>query len=273
MKSPELQMRKVPEADYLLNQYRLGREILEQCQVHKELLITGWRTSLGKLNFLNDSSWTAAKILHTALTGYGVLPSLPLEYTLDLMVEGAEESGILHAMEGMMTVHGLRKPSFYAFRFLKHLDQFFLYRDEHVLVTASAEGYVQIVLQNSAPLSHQYYLYSAEISPQPSPIPDGFFESKEPYPVRLRFTGVENGKWLMKTRTVNEELGNVFHAWMVLNYDDPSFMGRDEQELLCARSVPDIRGNTLTSRNGILDVTVTMGPNEIRHIHLLPVGQ
>ena len=48
-------------------------------------------------------------------------------------------------------------------------------------------------------------------------------------------------------------------------------MGRDELELLRAKSLPDISGSVLASRDGVLEVPVTLAPNEIRHIHLIPI--
>lgn len=269
----EIQERPVPEEDYLLHQYALAREVAAQTGTDRELIITGWQTSLGSFNILNDSAWTAARILRTAFTGYGILPSLPLECPLDLLDEKAAESPILHARQGLMTLNRLRKPSFYALRFLKHLDRDYLYSDDHMLLTASQDGYFQIALQNSASLSWLYYLRQEPITAQPTPIPDALFASKSPWQARLRLLGVEDGEWLMKTRIVNDTAGSVFQAWMQLNYHDDAFMGRDEDALLRARSLPDMRGYTLSSRGGVLEVPITLGPNEIRHIHLIPKRQ
>ena len=54
------------------------------------------------------------------------------------------------------------------------------------------------------------------------------------------------------------------------HYEENTFLGRDEMEVLRAKSLPDIQGGTLTSRSGMLDVPITLEPNEIRHIHLIP---
>ena len=271
VRAAEVQVRSIPEADYLLHQYRLGQEIIKRNGVSCGLLITGWETSLGTRNPLNDSSWLAAKIVKTALRGYGVLPSLPLECPLDLLDESVNRRKILYGRRGMITLDGLRKPSFYALRFLKHLDTFCLYHDEHLIVTMSGDGYFQIVLQNSSPLSHQYYIHkSEETTANPAPLSASLFEEKQPWQMRLCLAGVQNGKWLMKTRRVNESVGNVFSAWLYLNYEENTFLGRDEMEVLRAKSLPDIQGGTLTSRSGMLDVPITLEPNEIRHIHLIP---
>ena len=271
VRAAEVQVRSIPEADYLLHQYRLGQEIIKRNGVSCGLLITGWETSLGTRNPLNDSSWLAAKIIKTALRGYGVLPSLPLECPLDLLDESVNRRKILYGRRGMITLDGLRKPSFYALRFLKHLDTFCLYHDEHLIVTMSGDGYFQIVLQNSSPLSHQYYIHkSEETTANPAPLSASLFEEKQPWQMRLCLAGVQNGKWLMKTRRVNESVGNVFSAWLYLNYEENTFLGRDEMEVLRAKSLPDIQGGTLTSRSGMLDVPITLEPNEIRHIHLIP---
>jgi beta-xylosidase len=263
--------RTIPEPDYLIHQCRLAQEIVRKNKPESDLLITGWRTSLGNANVLNDSSWFGARIVQTALSGYGVLPSLPLECPLELFGNNSDLGFFLRGREGLMTLNRLPKPSFHALHFLKHLDEYHLYHDRHMIVSASADGFIQIVIQNSSPLSHQYYFYDEETISKPVPIPHTFYESLEPYEVCLRLTGVSNGQWMMKTRIVNDSVGSVFQAWLTLNYQNDSFIGKDETELMRAKALPDIRGNTVTSSKGVLEVPLNMGPNEIRHIHLIPI--
>lgn len=269
IRAPELQVKKIAEPDYLLRQYRLGEEIVKNSGFSQKPLLTGWKSGLSDRDALNDSSWAAANIIRTALTGYGTLPALPPECPLDILADGARNRTAFQGLEGLITIQQFQKPSFYALRFLKHLDEYFLYKDEHMIVSASYEDYFQIVIQNGCPLSYQYYLHSEQNAA--SAIPETFFESRDDFRTSICLAGVGEGKWLMKTRVVNETTGNVFHAWLSMNYPDASFMGRDELELLRAKSLPDISGSVLSSRDGVLEVPVTLAPNEIRHIHLIPI--
>ena len=265
-------VRRVTESDYFLHQYRLAQEVLKSGGYEKEILITDWKNSLTGFDILNDSSWIAARIVQSALKGYGILTSLPMDYPLDLMqnMDSSGELQMFNGSSGLMTINQLKKPSFYAFSFLSHLDDEYLYSDENMIITSSNSSYFQILLQNVCPLSYQYYMYQQKENINEN-IPDEFFESKTPYKVTLVLEGVEDISWFAKIRKINENDGNVYNAWLQMNYKDMSFMGRDEMEMLKSVSFPKMQGTTLHAIDGKLEIPIEVLPNEIQHIHLIPI--
>ena len=180
VRTPEWEIPSVPDTDALMNQYRLGSEVLHSAGVQKELLVSGWMSGFAERDPLRDSSWAAAELLRTAFMGYGVLPSLPLECPLDILAEDTGSHAVFQGREGVLTINQMLKPSFYALRFLKHLDAYFLYADRHMIVTASDGGYFQIALQNACPLSWQFFTHIHAGQDATSPIPESFFENRDP---------------------------------------------------------------------------------------------
>ena len=266
------EVRRVTESDYFLHQYRLAKELSASSGCDKEIIITDWKTSITGFDILNDSAWMAARIVQSVLKGYGKLTSLPMDCPLDLMQNRDSSSTIqmFSGSAGLMTIDQFKKPSFYAFQFLSHLDDEYLYSDEHMMITSSGGNYFQIILQNVCPLSYQYYMYQQKENVNEK-IPDEFYESRTSYKITLVLEGLEDLSWFAKVRRINEKDGNVYNAWLEMNYHDMSFMGRDEMELLRSMSVPKMHGMKLRAENGRLEIPIELVPNEIQHIHLIPV--
>lgn len=266
----EYNIRIMSDDDYVIHQYSLAKKILTEQSVYKEIAITSITNSFSETDRLNDTSWIAARLMRTAINGYGKLTSLPIETPLDIMNRDNMDEQIFNGNSGIITRNNLKKPSFYAYQFLTHLDENMLYKDEHMMVTESFNGYFQLVVQNCCPLSYEYYLNSSGDKNQ-TLRDDDLFESKNPYFVSLTLKNVPDGEYFMKVRRINEQHGNVFHAFKMMNYNDFSFVGKDEMELLRLSSCPDMHGARIRAANGELKISIELAPNEIQHIHLIPV--
>ncbi|SCZ80343.1 helix-turn-helix domain-containing protein [Pseudobutyrivibrio xylanivorans] len=265
----EIKVRMMKDQDFVIHQYQLAMRIAKSRGMNQKIIITSWQNSISEKDSLNDSSWLAARIVRSAILGYGILPSLPVENPLDITQRNPRETNIFNGNSGLITMNELKKPAFYAYKFLAHLDEKFLYRDEHMIVTSSFKDYFQIVVQNGCPLSYQYYL-NGELDMVDDRNIDQLFESRLPYRTTLVLKNVADCGWFIKIRRVNEVEGNVLKAWQSLNYQDMSFIGKDEMELLRYASCPTMRGLHVESKNGELRIPIDLEPNEIQHIHVIP---
>ena len=265
----EYSVRIMSDDDYVIHQYSLAQKIMEEAGVDKKILITSMANSFLEKDRLNDSSWMAARLLRTAINGYGLLPSLPIEYPLDIMKKSGNDETFFDGNSGIITSNELKKPAFYSYQFLMHLDENLLYKDEHMIVTESTNGYFQIVVQNCCPLSYEYYLNGFEGKNQLIK-DEEMFESKNPYLTTITIKNLPDGQWFMKVRRVNEQKGNVYDAFKKMNYTDSSFVGLDEMDYLRLSSCPDMSGIELKSQGGKLVIPIKLDPNEIQHIHLIP---
>lgn len=263
-----ISVRRVTDSDYMLHQYELASEIVESVGLSVPIIITRWKNSFTGIDILNDSSWAAAHIIRSAFRGYGILPSLPLDDPLDLLQVDSSRQKLFYGASGLLTVDRLRKPSFYAYQFLSHLDEKYLYHNDNLMVTGTGGDYFQILLQNCAQLSYRYYMDNQVDNDQ---IPDDYYENKKRYEIKLLLEGLPEGKWFVKSRIINETEGNVYNSWLSMNYKDMSFWGKDEMKMLEASSFPKMEGMILESQKGILELPIMMKPNEIRHLHLIPI--
>ena len=264
----KMDVRRNTDADYMLHQYELAEEIVKSSGLSIPVIITRWTNSFTGFDILNDTSWVAAHIVRTAFKGYGILPSLPVDDPLDLLQVDSSRQRLFYGASGLMTVDRIKKPSFYAFQFLSHLDEKYLYHNEHLMVTGTGGDYFQILLQNCSQLSYIYYMDDQK---DRDCVPDDYFDSRTQYEIKLMLEGLPAGKWFVKSRTINETKGNVYHTWTTMNYSDMSFWGKDEMKMLESSSFPEMEGMILESKDGVLEIPVSMEANEIRHLHLIPV--
>lgn len=263
---------RITQSDYIIEQYRLADRIAAEHNSDAKLLITSWRDTLDEYDVLNDSSWSASRIVQAVLKGYGVLPSLPMERPLDILADGTKENKIFNGLAGLMTADGIEKPAYYGFRFLNHLDHTFLWGDEHVIVTSSGTQYFEIVAQNTSLLSYRYYLDRGDLLPGKE-IPMDIFEEYEDQTFNIVLKGVPDGKYFVKKRIVNDEVRNAFRKWLDLNYEDSSYLGKDEYRMLQGAEVPMMRGEDLVCVNGVLRIPILLNPNEVCQLHILPKYQ
>jgi len=66
-----------------------------------------------------------------------------------------KDNNPISGLPGILSRKGIKKPSFYTFKFLKKLDHYFIYKDDHVLVTNDDVKYFEIVCHNCKQLSYK----------------------------------------------------------------------------------------------------------------------
>lgn len=126
--------------------------------------------------------------------------------------------------------------------------------------------YFEIVCHNCKQLSYKYY-YAEETGRTSQDISD-YFEDNDDKKMSFRLEGLKNGKYFLKSRTVNEEDGSALHNWLNMDFKYPSFFSRDELDYLNSVSKPSIKGRMLMVEDNTLHFDCVLKPNEIKHLHL-----
>jgi AraC-like DNA-binding protein/beta-xylosidase len=264
----EVFINRITTAGYLSEQMETAQRIMQEAGLEERPILTSWRDTLDEYDVLNDSCYAAARFIHMILGIYGRTPALPLERMLDGL-HGSSEEKTFSGQAGLMTPDGIRKPSFYALRFLNNLDATCQGHNEHMIVTSSGTAYHEIVIENCSILGYPYYMENRQLAPG-SAIPEDFYESREPLKYSIVLENIPDGEYFIKMRTVNEEKGNAYRCWVDLNYPDTSLLGRDEETALHASAVPAMHGELVKTQNGVLKIDGVLSPNEIRHLHIIP---
>lgn len=258
---------RTTDSNYIFEQYELARSIFLENNPSGKVTISSWKDSLIDVSIIHDSSYRGASIMQNMLRGYGVLECLPIDKPLDLMFDDNKDNNPISGLPGILSRKGIKKPSFYTFKFLKKLDHYFIYKDENVLVTNDDIKYFEIVCHNCKQLSYKYY-YAEETGRTSQEISD-YFEDNDDKKMSFRLEGLKNGKYFLKSRTVNEEDGSALHNWLNMDFKYPSFFSRDELDYLNSVSKPSIKGRMLMVEDNTLHFDCVLKPNEIKHLHLI----
>jgi len=257
-------LHRLTDADYIQSQVSLARRIAGE----KPVLITSWQPLASGICPLYDSRYYAAEIVRSVIDCYGTVGALPLFQPLD--AEGAlDSSRALYGSAGIIAPDDLRKPAFYAYSFLHKTDRLMLGRSDHVLATCDNNRYLQLVCHNCKRLGPRFYEWESQ-SEFPADL-SGCFEDGERLEIAIEVAGVPNGAYLIKHRFIDDAHGDSHDIFQRMNYRNASFFGTGERRYLRASSMPGIEAQEVRVRDGRLTFEVSLAPNEIRHIHVLPV--
>ena len=259
-------LNRISDSNYISHQYHIAKMICEENDITK-LHVSSWKNMLVENHYINDSSYRAANIIKNILQGYDELPALPIDYPLDLMFDYHMGSDILSGLPGLLTRNGVKKPSFYAYKFLNKLDRFFVYKDDYCLITNDTNNYFEIVCHNCKDLNYKFYDHEGNGFDQK--MMSQYFEDSEELTFSFHIADIEDGTYFIKSRYVNDDNGSALSEWIKMNFEDSSFFGPDEMQFLKAVSQPSINGKTVQTEQGALNFTFTLQPNEIRHIHII----
>lgn len=176
------------------------------------VLVTEWGPSYSPRDPVHDSYFCAAWILHRLRRLPENVPAMSYWTFSDQF----EESGIpdkpFHGGFGLLTMQGLPKPAYFAYRFLNELgDTELVARDSNAWACRDKSGGVQVLLWN----------YSHPDQDQPNA---QFFARDWParptVPARLRVSNLTPGEHLVKVTRVGYRHNDVYTAY--LDLDSPT---------------------------------------------------
>jgi xylan 1,4-beta-xylosidase len=99
----------------------LGRMISESAFPHAEMHLTEWSSSSSSRDFTHDSLQAATYVLRTNIAVIGLTNSLAYWTFTDVFEEQGAGDQMLHGGFGMLTLQGIPKPTFHAYRILNEL--------------------------------------------------------------------------------------------------------------------------------------------------------
>lgn len=261
----KLYINRKPDDNYIVNQYDLAKKISGKYRI-SEVIISSWKDALNEISSINDSSYRGAYILKNMLESYGKINCLPIELPFDIMSDMRYDKP-LAGLSGIISRDGIKKPSYFSLKFLNKLDKFLLYKDDTILISNSNTKYFQIVCHNCKTLNYKFYnqeklgIISSDIN--------SFFEEYENKSIKIKITGIANGKYFLKSRRISEKQGDCFYMFQEMGIEQSSFFGRDELDYLVSVSKPVISGQQIEVENNQLELNLELEPNEIRHLHLI----
>lgn len=246
------------------------RELLETSGLAgrgTKLWITEWNNSISNRNYLNDSCFRAAYLVHKLSKISGLVDKIAVMAGSDWISSYMDTVGILNGGIGILSKDTIRKPAFYALEFLNDLGDRVLANGEHLLATRDESGGIWILCSYYSWFRRSHVLGSGDMDL--STCRNMTFEDEKP--LKLEIDLMHPGKpgtWSIKKQILNADHGSILDAWA--DFGCSTELSRGDIKYLAAVSVPALseEKRLLHAPGETLHLSVTMQPQELTLLHL-----
>lgn len=207
----------------------LIRDIIDHSPYpNAEIHLTEYNTSPSPRDLIHDTLFPAPFLLYNLTQNIGKVDSLGFWTFTDIFEENGPGESQFHGGFGLMNVLGIRKPSYFAYKFLADMGSNLVYRDENCFATKKDEK-MHILLWNYCYYSDAFA--SGDRSALSLYSRDDVFENKE-----FSFTvHIENAK-AIKAYKLGRDNGSALHNW--LRMGAPESPTQEQTFELISKSVP-----------------------------------
>lgn len=257
--------RQSTDRDFLKNQLEMAESMLRDSPLKNvEMHVTEWSSTISNRNLLNDSCYKAAYILKGVIDCFDKTKLLGYWVGSDIFAEHTDTNLLLFGGCGLLNTKGIKKPAYYAYRFLNHMGKYLLYRGKNSLVTTNGNNNYSIICHNYRHLNYRYFLKKeSELEIEKL---YQLYEDNQPLQLNFQLTDLKNGKYKIKTYSISEDQGNVQKEWKKLG--DTGSLSVTEIEYLKRISTPHIRIRTCQVTKNVLNFETRMQAQEIQYIHV-----
>jgi len=221
-----------------------------ECEIH----FTEWSTSCSPRDNIHDSYHSAPYILSKLKRCEGFVDSMSYWVYSDIFEEPGPPNAHFHGGFGLLNVQGLRKPSFFAYKFLNKLGDTELECDDMDAWVCRQGNSVQALFWN--------YTYAAE---QDAPNPVFYTRDLPSQPagkVKLEIEGLEQGNYQLSVYCVGYRQNDVYTEFMGM--DCRGSLTKEQAGMLNAKTaglpVEQARVETI---GGKLEYQLDMRENEV----------
>ncbi len=202
----------IPYSRTGLHDYLEGkREVLLRCGMNTPLVVSEWSFTVVNYNVLNDSCFKGACTMQNTMEMYPYADAMGYWFGSDVFAEGDDPQQLLNGRCGLITHQRICKPSFWAMKFMNHLEPCLLAQSEHAMVTRNEFDSYVIVCHNCRPLDSSYdAMQEKDISVDAIP---GLYVDRKTLALKIRIRGMKNGTYHSKTRSLNSQHGSVQDEW------------------------------------------------------------
>lgn len=241
---------------------KLQRELAESGFENIPIYLTEWNSTTSHRDLLSDTCFKSSYIVKNVLETYGKIPAGGYWLLTDLHEESFLEDKLFHGGLGMFTVNGIKKPAYFAYRFLSKLGDKLITKGNGYFVTKRKDEYV-ILLYNYA---HYSQAYSEEVG-----INTSYTDRYSVFPESgvkefcFNFPNV-NGTCLAVHHIMNRNHGSAFDNFINMGAVEP--LSKEETEWLKQITEPQIKKELLAAP---VNLRITLQPFEIRLIEITPI--
>lgn len=264
--SEKFSKRKTNPDDFRETLDELRRSLLEYGFPGRKLFITDWNSTVSQRNVLNDSCWKACWLLKNAIDTLGQADMIAYSQISDITGDYYDAPLLLSGMAGLLTKEGIRKPAYYAMRFLAKMLPQMVSRGEHYLITRDESGRYAIALHNFKPLNYLWYMKEENAIPLAEQY--RYFDDLSGAQLDVVLRNMESGRYVLRKSTLNRKHGSVADEWAQMNCFEQ--LRREDIDYLRGICAPHVTLHSYRVKDGTLTIPVSMQPLEISLIEVLP---
>lgn len=201
-----------PHHDYL----EMAVKNIKKCLYPQRMPIYLSEFSFGvaSRNYIHDSIFHAVFLLYNILNNYKDFKGMGFWRLTDLSEEYKDINTPLFGGNGLVSVDGLKKPVFHAYKLLSYLGNNVVTSGTNYIITSKGSESIQILIFNySHPTS--VTLSKLDHTNLPSQINELFVDTSE-MNYRFILKDIPTGTYRFKTHILNKDFGSVLDHWIKL---------------------------------------------------------
>ncbi len=221
--------------------------VYSEAQIH----LTEWNSSPGPRDLIHDTPFMAPFILYNISQNFGKVDSLAFWTFTDIFEENGPGKSEFHGGFGLINHSGIKKPSYYAYRFLSQLGDEILEADSRKIISRTDDGYT-VILWNFCYYRDEFA--QGDRSALTLTDRDRVFKEKDEF---FALNIPLEGEYSAEIYMLNKET-SALHNWIKMGASEsPS---REQIRLLKEQSVPEFSTCKISSD---YSVKITLKPFEV----------
>jgi xylan 1,4-beta-xylosidase len=253
-----------PDPDSVSGRMQHSRELLKASALpNLELHFTEWSSSYTPTDFMHDQYHQASFILDKVRRATPYVDSMSYWTFTDIFEENGPRFTPFHGGFGMINLEGIKKPSFYAFKFLSKLGTTDVQADDtQSWVTKSPDGSVQALIWDYSPVvppagKTDQSFYNQDLAPQNKGT------------LKLDLAHVSDGKYRVSVYQIGYKQNDAFTAYVGMG--SPNQLTRTQvDQLNKVSSGAPLSEEDVTVKGGQFTKTFPLRSNDVYFVVLTP---
>ncbi len=216
--------------------------------------------------YLVDSLFSATYIVQSMADLWDLCSAIVLPSASDLHYRPLNSTLLLSGSNGMISIDGIRKPSFFALMLLSHLGNQLLYKTQGVLASRHRDMSYRILLYNYKHPNNYYCAHPEYEIPEEHY--EDIFTDNQPAEFNLSLNFLPDNQYFVVEYTLDKDHGSIMDKWLECGKGHNLL----HHMILHLRQLIDI-GFSYHPVNVSQDTTLqyTLAPHEIKLITIYPV--
>ena len=223
-----------------------------------EIHLTEWNSSPTSRDYSHDSLAEAVYIIKTNLQCSGLVNSLSYWVFTDIFEEGGGGPEPFHGGFGLINMHGIKKPSYYAYKMLNSLGKEELFRNQNLIVTREKDERIKVL----------FYHYPEEMI---KTIPIVYYGDIAPLDTVMNTGKTKKIELILSNLTPKAE----FHLELLNNQNTPLTVWKEmgmprnltQNEAALLQKVEMSKCKHYADEKGVLKISIELQPGEIAFLH------